>query len=70
MFVSTEYDVRLMSGLQALPVSTSLDNVTTVNYAQNIQGTLPNDLKGYGNIASIFYDYKYMLQVDNLRLCF
>ena len=70
MFVSTEYDVRLMSGLQALPVSTSLDNVTTVNYAQNIQGTLPNDLKGYGNIASIFYDYKYMLQVDNLRYIF
>ena len=70
MFVSTEYDVRLMSGIQALPVSTSLDNVTTVNFAQNIQGTLPNDLKGYGNIASIFYDYKYMLQVDNTRYVF
>ena len=70
MFVSTEYDVRLMSGMQALPVSTSLDNVTTVNFAQNIQGTLPNDLKGYGNIASIFYNYKYMLQVDNIRYIF
>lgn len=70
MFVSTEYDVRLMSGIQALPVSTSLDNVTTVNFAQNIQGTFPNDLKGYGNIASIFYDYKYMLQVDNVRYVF
>ena len=55
MFVSTEYDIRLMSGLQALPVSTSLDNVSTVNFAQNIQGTLPNDLKAYGNIASIFF---------------
>ena len=70
MFVSTEYDVRLMSGIQALPVSTSIDNVTTVNYAQNIQGTLPNDLKGYGNIASIFYNYKYMLQVDSIRYIF
>lgn len=70
MFVSTEYDVRLMSGLQALPVSTSIDNVTTVNYAQNIQGTLPNDLKGYGNIASIFFNYKYMLQVDSIRYIF
>jgi hypothetical protein len=70
MFVSTEYDVRLMSGMQALPVSTSLDNVTTVNFAQNIQGTLPSDLKGYGNIASIFYNYKYMLQVDNIRYIF
>lgn len=70
MFVSTEYDVRLMSGIQALPVATSLDNVTTINFAQNIQGTLPNDLKGYGNIASIFYDYKYMLQVDNIRYVF
>lgn len=70
MFVSTEYDVRLMSGLQALPVSTSLDNVTTVNFAQNIQGTLPNDLKGYGNIASIFYSYKFMLQVDSVRYVF
>ena len=70
MFVSTEYDIRLMSGLQALPVSTSLDNVTTVNFAQNIQGTLPNDLKGYGNIASIFYNYKYMLQVDSIRYVF
>lgn len=70
MFVSTEYDVRLMSGLQALPVSTSLDNVSTVNFAQNIQGTLPADLKGYGNIASIFYNYKYMLQVDSTRYIF
>lgn len=70
MFVSTEYDVRLMSGLQALPVATSLDNVSTVNYAQNIQGTLPNDLKAYGNIASIFYNYKYMLQVDSIRYIF
>lgn len=70
MFVSTEYDVRLMSGMQALPVSTSLDNVTTVNFAQNIQGTLPNDLKGYGNIASIFYNYRYMLQVDSVRYVF
>lgn len=70
MFVSTEYDVRLMSGLQALPVSTSLDNVSTQNFAQNIQGTLPNDLKGYGNIASIFYNYKYMLQVDSTRYVF
>lgn len=70
MFVSTEYDVRLMSGLQSLPVSTSLDNVTTVNYAQNIQGTLPNDLKGYGNIASIFFNYRYLLQVDGIRYIF
>ena len=70
MFVSTEYDVRLMSGLQALPVATSLDNVTTLNYAQNIQGTLPNDLKGYGNIASIFFNYKYMLQIDGIRYIF
>ena len=70
MFVSTEYDVRLMSGIQALPVSTSLDNVTTVNFAQNIQGTLPTDLKGYGNIASIFFNYKYMLQVDSVRYIF
>lgn len=70
MFVSTEYDVRLMSGLQALPVATSLDNVSTQNFAQNIQGTLPNDLKGYGNIASIFYNYKYMLQVDSTRYVF
>ena len=70
MFVSTEYDVRLMSGIQALPVSTSLDNVTTQNFAQNIQGTLPTDLKGYGNIASIFFNYKYMLQVDSVRYIF
>ena len=70
MFVSTEYDVRLMSGIQALPVATSLDNVTTQNFAQNIQGTLPIDLKGYGNIASIFYNYRYMLQVDSIRYIF
>ena len=59
-----------MSGLQALPVATSLDNVSTQNFAQNIQGTLPNDLKGYGNIASIFYNYKYMLQIDSMRYVF
>lgn len=70
MFVSTEYDIRLMSGLQALPVATSLDNISTVNYAQNIQGTLPNDIKGYSNIASIFFNYKFMLQVDTIRYVF
>lgn len=70
MFVSTERDIRLMSGLQALPVSTSLDNITTTNYAQNIQGSLPNDLRSYTSMSSIFFNYKYMLQIDNLRYVF
>lgn len=70
MFVSTERDIRLMSGLQSLPVSTSLDNITTTNYAQNIQGSLPNDCRSYINMSSIFYNYKYMLQIDSLRYVF
>jgi len=70
MFVSTERDIRLMSGLQALPVATSLDNITTTNYAQNIQGSLPNDLRSYVSMSSIFFNYKYMLQIDSLRYVF
>lgn len=70
MFVSTERDIRLMSGLQALPVSTSLDNITTTNYAQNIQGSLPNDLRSYTSMSAIFFNYKYMLQIDSLRYVF
>jgi len=70
MFASSQKDIRLMSGLQALPVSTSLDNITTQNYSQNLQGSLPNDLISYSSISATFYNYKYLLQIDSIRYVF
>lgn len=69
-FVSTEKDVRVMSGLQALPVSTSLDNVRTENWSQQIKGTLKNDLDSYMSITSAFYNYRYHLCVDGNKYVF
>ena len=65
MFVSTQNDVRLMTGLNSIPVSTSLDNVRTQNWAQNIKGTLEDDLRVSQNIEGRYYKYKYHLVVDD-----
>lgn len=64
MFVSTQYDVRLMTGLNSLPVATSLDNIRTQNWAQNVKGTLTADLSSAQNIYGLYYKYKYHLVVD------
>ena len=70
MFVSSLNDVRVMSGLQALPVSTSNDNVRTENWAQDIRGTLDNALKTNQNIYAEFFDYKYHLLITNKKFVF
>uniref|UniRef100_A0A6M3LW53 Uncharacterized protein n=2 Tax=viral metagenome TaxID=1070528 RepID=A0A6M3LW53_9ZZZZ len=67
MFVSTLNDVRVINGLQALPVATSLDNVSTENWAQNVRGTLEGDLTSATNIYATFFNYKYHLIVDSVR---
>jgi hypothetical protein len=64
MFVSTQYDVRLMTGLNSLPVATSLDNVRTQNWAQNVKGTLTSDLTVAQDVYGFYYKYKYLLIVD------
>lgn len=64
MFVSSNNDVRVLVGLKALPVATSIDNIYSENLAQNIRGTLINALKSPGNIASEYYNYKYHLVID------
>jgi hypothetical protein len=70
MFVSTLNDVRVMSGLQALPVAASIDNVRTDNWAQNIRGSLENSLKVTTNIYAEFYDYKYHLIINYTKYVF
>lgn len=70
MFVSSLNDVRLMSGLQSLPVSTSLDNVRTENWAQVIRGTLEALLKTSTNLYAEFYDYKYHLIISTFKYVF
>ena len=65
IFVSTENDVRMMVGMNELPVATSLGNVRTQNLAQNIRGTLSDDLSNYKNISTTYYKYKYYLVVDS-----
>lgn len=70
MFVSSANDVRVMNGLQALPVATSLDNVTTENWAQDIRGSLSVDLKSNPNMHAIYFDYKYHLLVGYTKYVF
>ena len=70
MFVSTLNDVRVMSGLQALPVSTSVDNVRTENWGQNIRGSLENDLRSNSNLYAEFHNYRYHLLASPFRYVF
>lgn len=70
MFVSSNNDIRILNGLDALPVSTSVNNIRSDNWAQNIRGTLENDLKGSPNIYSIYYNYKYHLIVNGNKYIF
>lgn len=64
MFVSTNNDVRVTNGLRAIPVSTSVDNIYSDMFSQNIMGTLHDALNGYSNVYSLYYDYKYHLIID------
>ena len=70
MFVSTLNDVRIMNGLDGLPVSTVLNNVRTENWAQDIRGSLSNSLLSYSNIAAEFFDYKYHIAIDDITYVF
>lgn len=70
MFVSSSNDIRILNGLDALPVSTSLNNIRSDNWAQDIRGSLENDLKGYSNIYAIYYNYKYHLVLDGNKYVF
>jgi len=65
LFVSSYNDVRMMTGMQALPVSISVDNVRTQNYGQNIRGSLILDLVSYTNIDAEYFNYKYHLLLTN-----
>lgn len=70
MYVSTLNDVRIMSGMQALPVATSLDNVRTENWGQPIRGSLYKYLDSYSEICSVFWNYKYFLTIDDITYVF
>jgi len=70
MFVSSNNDVRVLVGLRALPVSTSVDNIFSENFAQNIRGTLINALKSPSNIYAEYFNYKYHLIIDGNKYVF
>jgi len=63
MFVSVLNDIRVFSGNIATPLSTSLDNLRTDNWAQVIRGSLVFDLEQGSNIYAEFFDYKYHLMI-------
>jgi len=71
MFVSTELDVRVIMGMQALPVTTTLDNIRTENWSQPVRGTLPGDVAGNpGMLYAEYFDYKYHLLTGRVRYVF
>lgn len=65
MFVSSDRTVRLLNGNFAQPLTTQLDNIKTENWAQQISGSLSNELKSCSNIDSIFLDFKYHLSINS-----
>jgi len=67
VFVSNLNDVRVLVGMQALPVSTSLDNVRSDNLAQDIRGDIARYLVTATNIHSEFINYKYHLLIDYIK---
>ena len=69
-FVSSYNDIRVMNGMQALPINISVDNVRTQNYGQNIRGSLNLDLLSYSNIYAEYFDYKYHLIIDGNKYVF
>ena len=70
MFVSTLNDIRVMSGLQSVPVATSVDNVNSVNWGQNIRGDLDRLLKVTTDMYAEFNDYRYSLALNGLKFVF
>lgn len=64
LFVSTLNDVRLVNGNFSTQVSSSIDNLKTDSWSQQIQATLINDLKSSTVLFAEFFDYKYHLVVD------
>ena len=70
LFVSSLNDVRLIQGTQAAAVFQTIDNIRTDNWAQNIRGSLYTDLVAYSNIASEFYDNRYILTIDDIKYVF
>ena len=65
MFVSSDYTVRLLNGNFAQPVSTSIDNIKTDNWAQQIRKSLMNDLQMNPVICAEYYLFKYHLFVGS-----
>jgi hypothetical protein len=64
-FVSTLNDVRLFNGNFSQPVATSLDNLRTDNWSEEIQNTFIQESKTTNIFASIFHGYKYHLAMDS-----
>lgn len=69
IFLSTKNDVRIMRGEQG-SIPTTLSNLGTDNWAQDIRGDLETALTSYSNICSEFFEYKYLLVVDSQKFVF
>ena len=70
VFVSNNNDVRILVGLRALPVATSIDNISSENIATNIRGTLLDALNSPSNIYAEYFEYKYHLVVDGKKFVY
>lgn len=70
VFVSTLNDVRVMTGIDDIPVVNMVSNVNTQNWAQNIRGDLNIALRAYTTICAEFFENKYHLVIDNIKYVF
>lgn len=70
MFVSSLNDIRILKGMDALPISNSINNIGTNNWAQNIRGSLDIQLRGANDLYAEFFNYKYHLVINGNKFVF
>ena len=64
IFMSTENDIRLITGLSGNIPSTLVD-IGTNNLSQNIRNTLNDDSANSTIFDAVYHDYKYRVQLSN-----
>ena len=69
MFVSSLNDIRVMNGYRNI-IPNTVNDITTNNWSLPVRGTLTNDLQSATRIYAEFFDYKYILVVDDTKYVF
>ena len=70
IFVSSLNDVRIINGLDAIPVVSTVGNIRTQNFGQDMKGTFNQVLSNPTNMDAEVFGYLYHLLVDGIKYVF